>query len=685
MDIVKAVHTYLARLVTEVPGMKVLLLDAHTTPIVSLAMTQTELLSHEIYLTDRIENQTRQQLNHLNCIAFVRPTRQNIAHLRAELAQPRYGSYWLYFCNVLSKQQIEEMATADEYEVVKEVQEYFADYLPHYPSLFSLTNAAVTDGGDDPPNPPIYLPPPLSIPPPTLSTHAHTLLSLLLSIKKRPVIRWEKMSAGGRALAHEVRGAMGTMPYRELFGFKPTSGSAPLLLILDRRNDPVTPLLSQWTYQAMVHELVGINNGRVTVESENRQDLRDLVLNPASDSFYAAQLFSNFGDLGAALSAYVQSYQARTQSINNPKSMETLADMKRFVEEYPEFKKLGGNVAKHVSLVGELSRIIERDELLGVSELEQSLAANESHAADFKNVMTMIQSPRIPASNKLRLAILYALRYQKLSGNAITSVVDALIENGVSADRARLVYVTLNLAGADQRQDDLFMNESIFSRGKSALKGLKGVENVYTQHTPHLAQTLDLLLKGRLRETSYPFVEGDEYARTQRPQDIIVFMLGGTTYEESRTVALLNQQLAGQTRIIIGGSYVHNSKSFLDMLSNAAEHYPPSVYGPPASLGASGGNTSVSSLGNTASASAPPPPPTHAPALNLRAGGYELSVGGVAGSGLYRASGAPGGIAASVQLDGLRDGAKSFFGNLRDRVETTVQRVGTPRNGDNNA
>lgn len=37
----------------------------------------------------------------------------------------------------------------------------------------------------------------------------------------------------------------------------------PLLLILDRRNDPVTPLLSQWTYQAMVHELIGVHNGRV--------------------------------------------------------------------------------------------------------------------------------------------------------------------------------------------------------------------------------------------------------------------------------------------------------------------------------------------------------------------------------------------------------------------------------------
>lgn len=40
---------------------------------------------------------------------------------------------------------------------------------------------------------------------------------------------------------------------------------APLLLILDRRNDPITPLLSQWTYQAMVHELLGIHNGRVNL------------------------------------------------------------------------------------------------------------------------------------------------------------------------------------------------------------------------------------------------------------------------------------------------------------------------------------------------------------------------------------------------------------------------------------
>ena len=64
------------------------------------------------------------------------------------------------------------------------------------------------------------------------------------------------------------------------------------------------------------------------------------------------------------------------------------------------------------------------------------------------------------------------------------------------------------MAGAQQRQDDLFSIETIFSKGRSVLKGLKDVENVYTQHTPHLSQTLEQLLKGKLKDTSYPILEG---------------------------------------------------------------------------------------------------------------------------------------------------------------------------------
>ncbi|WVO21862.1 uncharacterized protein IAS62_003182 [Cryptococcus decagattii] len=684
MDVTKAVHTYLFKMISQVPGMKVLLLDSHTTPIVSLVTTQSELLSHEVYLVDRIDNNSREALNHLSCISFLSPSNSSIEAMRTELAKPRYGNYWLFFSNILSKSQIEEMASVDELEVVKEVQEYFADYLAHYPSHWSLTQAALADGGDGPPNPPVYLPSPLHLPPPTLNSHLNTILSVLLSLKKRPVIRWERMSQAGRMLAQAVSGEMNQGKYRDLFEFRGTQGPSPLLLILDRRNDPVTPLLTQWTYQAMVHELFGITNGRIHLDSETKPELRDLILSPASDPFYSETLFSNFGDLGASIASYVSSYQSRNAALTGGKStnrLETVADMKRFVEEYPEFKRLGGNVSKHVTIVGELSKVVERDGLLEVSEVEQSLASQESHAADLKSVMTLLGSSKVPSPNKLRLAILYALRYQKSASAQIPQVVNTLISNGVPSERARLVYAMLNFAGADIRQDDLFMNENFFSRGKSALKGLKGVENVFTQHTPHLSQTLDLLLKGRLKETSYPFLEGDESTRTQRPQDIIIFMLGGTTYEEARAVALLNQKLAsdptggpGGTRILLGGSTIHNSSSFLDMVEAAAEHFPQDIWQPPAGLSAA--------TSTVPSASVTPAPSTSG--VSLRAGGYELSVGGTAGSGLYRSN--PEEVGASFEIPkidqvagGIRDGAGRLWGNVKQRVEERVSRGGTPQ------
>lgn len=57
---------------------------------------------------------------------------------------------------------------------------------------------------------------------------------------------------------------------------------------------------------------------------------------------------------------------------------------RRFIDEYPEFRKLGSNVSKHVALVGELSRLVNARQLLQVSELEQSLASIESHGTDLR-------------------------------------------------------------------------------------------------------------------------------------------------------------------------------------------------------------------------------------------------------------------------------------------------------------
>lgn len=99
------------------------------------------------------------------------------------------------------------------------------------------------------------------------------------------------------------------------------------------------------------------------------------------DSYFQKNMFLNLGDLGANIKSYVDEYQTKTKSNMN---IESIADMKRFVEDYPEFRKLSGNVSKHVTLVGELSRLVDQGNVLEVSELEQSLACSDSHNNDLK-------------------------------------------------------------------------------------------------------------------------------------------------------------------------------------------------------------------------------------------------------------------------------------------------------------
>ncbi|KAG6850749.1 hypothetical protein H0H93_009372 [Arthromyces matolae] len=574
------------------------------------------------------------------CVCFLQNNEDSLAALEAELSEPKYGEYYLYFSNILSKTAIERLAEADEYEVVKEVQEYFADYAPLLPCLFSLNHTPTASR-------PLYGSTPNSWESKALEQTVQGLTAVLLSLKKKPIIRYERMSGMAKKLATEVQHHIRSEA--SLFDFRLTQ-VPPLLLILDRRNDPVTPLLSQWTYQAMVHELLGIQNGRVDMKMvpDIRPELAELLLTTNTDPFFQAHYLSTFGDLGTSLKDYVQSYQSRSMA-HSPSAINSISDMKKFVEDYPEFRKLGGNVSKHVALVGELSRIVGRDKLLEIGEVEQALAT--SAGADLRAVHTMISDTSVSPCHKLRLVILYALRYQKTQTNNIANLINLLLANGMSREDARLVYVFLNIAGADQRQDDLFSTESLLAKGRSALKGLKGVENVYTQHTPHLSQTLENIFRGRLKETSYPFVEPPgPNAGLQRPQDIIIFMIGGTTYEEARTVALLNQDPATApntgiqnptgVRLLLGGTCVHNSSSiltmnerYLEMMQSSAASFPSSVYEPP------------------------PESASNAPALNLNLGGVNVSLGGPGGTGVFRTNGE----GVSVQADGIRDGVLSLF------------------------
>ncbi|MEQ2158975.1 vacuolar protein sorting-associated protein 45, partial [Goodea atripinnis] len=145
------------------------------TSIVSVVYTQSEILQKEVYLFERIDSQNRDSMKHLKAICF------------------------LHFSNVISKSEIKALAEADEQEVVAEVQEFYGDFIAVNPHLFSLNLQGVARGRTWETS--------------MLSRCTQGLTSVLLALKKCPMIRYQLSSDMAKRLAENVKVSSTTMFY----------------------------------------------------------------------------------------------------------------------------------------------------------------------------------------------------------------------------------------------------------------------------------------------------------------------------------------------------------------------------------------------------------------------------------------------------------------------------------------
>ncbi|THG03614.1 hypothetical protein TEA_023447 [Camellia sinensis var. sinensis] len=260
--------------------------------------------------------------------------------------------------------------------IVFVIVEFFADFVAVDPFHFTLNM----------PSNPMYMLP--AVVDPSGLQHfcdrvVDGIAAIFLALKRRPVIRYQRTSDIAKRVAQEAAKLM----YQQesgLFDFRRTEIS-PLLLVIDRRDDPVTPLLNQWTYQAMVHELIGIQDNKVDLRSIGKisKDQQEVVLSSEQDAFFKVNMYENFGDIGLNIKRMVDDFQ---QVAKSNQKIQTIEDMAKFVDNYPEYRKMHGNVSKHVTLVTEMSKIVDERKLMLVSETEQELACNGGQGAAFERV-----------------------------------------------------------------------------------------------------------------------------------------------------------------------------------------------------------------------------------------------------------------------------------------------------------
>lgn len=545
---------------------RVLLVDKHTTPIISMSYTQSQLLQNDIVLVEMIDNQgSLNVMKHLNCVVYIKPTQDSIRNLIKELKNPHFNKYELFTNNTLNKNQLEGLAEADEFEAIIQVLEIFQDYLIVNNNLFTINISNSKN---------------------SIIEESNSLASLLLSLKKCPIIKYESNSIELKKLSSEILYNINSNSNNNLFeDLNKNSDVPPILLLLDRKNDPITPLILPWTYQSMIHELIGINKNMV----ELAESKEPIILSESQDPFFKQSMYLNYGDLTDKFQEYVEEYKKQTKqsSIENLKT-QNLSELKKVLTKFPEFKKLLNNILKHLNLISELDSQISHQSLWEVSELQQTIICNlESQQVIRTRVLEILDKSTISTENKIKLVLLYSVKFNQNENDLavfLNKFHDPAITNPVpTVSQISLMKIfnkQFNKSPISTNNNNSNNIGKIFNNKKISINLLfnnsannNTTNNIYMQYIPKLNELLNELINQSQNHsnqfhlsTLIPDTVTKQYGNSgDSVQDIIIYIKGGVTYEESRLIhdlSLANNKI----NLIIGSDSILNSERWLNKM-----------------------------------------------------------------------------------------------------------------------
>ena len=549
---------YIESMISNVKDMKAIIFDSETQVIFSLEFSKSLALKQEIFLFENIDKiQTDQKLN-LNGIFFIRPTPENLQELKRILQSSNFKEINLFFTNQITDDYLQKLAQYDINMQVKNVQEIYLDYYIINSNVFHLNIESCIcnldmnpiekwDKSDVLMNERIY----------------QGLISACLSNRMKPIIKSVKGSDIclnlGKKLAKFFDDNFDNFIRKEC-----GQNFNGILLLYDRKEDPISPLINQWTYQAQLHEILGIKNN--VIELKKGTDVKDkpekYVISDVEsiDKFYSKYKFADYGTVATAVQQEADKLKSDNDMLNKESSIE---ELRKIIDQLPEKKKESMAITKHYKLFYSLSEYVTKHKLMDLSKIEQDISVNDNKKEQFNQIVQIISDPKVQHLDKCKLYLLYMLRYE--NDPSVSNLKNIMIENKLG-DWVSYGEALLKYAGKERRKLDCFQDKDILSKGKKFIMNAlgQGNENAFMQHISFLNGLVERLLKGRSRDNETININCNSMSEP-KVNNLIVFVFGGITFEEVRDLTLLGNQIG--INIICGGTNIINSKNFLTEMS----------------------------------------------------------------------------------------------------------------------
>ncbi|GAB2271996.1 Protein transport Sec1a [Dionaea muscipula] len=396
---------------------KVLIMDKVTLKVMSSSCKMADITDEGISLVEDLFRR-RQPMPSMDAIYFIQPSRENMVMLLSDMSgrEPLYRKAFVFFSTPVPKELINHIKS--DTSVVPRLgalREMNLEYFPMDSQAFVTDHEMALEElyGHNAENSRRF--------DACVNTMAVRIATVFASMKEFPYVRYK-----GKEPDATVSSPRELVPIKLassilncLTKYKASIPNFPQnetcdLLIVDRSIDQIAPVIHEWTYDAMCHDLLDMDGNKCVLEVPSKTGgppEQKQVLLEETDSIWVEIRHSHIAEASEHLHDKMTNFASKNKAAQLSQASRdgseiSTRDLQKMVQALPKYQEQVEKLSLHVEIAGKINRIIRDMGLRDLGQLEQDLVFGD---AGTKEVITFLRTKQdSPSENKLRLLMIYA-------------------------------------------------------------------------------------------------------------------------------------------------------------------------------------------------------------------------------------------------------------------------------------
>ncbi|KAI7907869.1 Sec1-like protein [Cokeromyces recurvatus] len=388
-----------------------------------------DILEENVTLVENIEK-PRQPYPSYEAIYILTPCIESCSRLVDDFSRKEgkmYAAAHVHFINALENNTFNEFTrllnAANAANDIRSLKEMYVDFLVRENCVYTLDDQRKFLGlfGS-------YETSPSTIEM-QLDDIARQLLCVCVTLGENPLIRYHRPLDIKDTINRRIPEQLAKLIQSELDNFCTTNPEFPpprdpplpsgTLIILDRTIDPISPFLHEFTYQAMLADLLPveeISNGlkyeyKYTQEdgTTQNQEVTLIETDPVYTSIRHMHIANTTEKLISDFNAFLNENKISTSGST---TVATLNDMKTMISNLPQYQEMKSRFSAHMNIANECMQEFKDQNLEEIGLIEQDMACGETPEGDKpKNLVEaltpILDDPLTSQMIKARLILLW--------------------------------------------------------------------------------------------------------------------------------------------------------------------------------------------------------------------------------------------------------------------------------------